>query len=346
MLNPQHTLDFKWPFGQVLLQSVALLIILFGSAEVLARNEAVRPFLLAPQINGNDELGGKLLGLDRLVARSGHPDCIIIGSSMVLLGINPDILGQAYAQKFHQPFRCYVFGITSTDLRADSRLATILAQEYHPRLLIFGTSFRDFKQAKVSLDIPWADYYLGSPSLDGWLNANSYSYRYASTYFSVIKGGRTPLMEPSAYTANGFISGHDAVDPAGANVRSGPEWDGYARLSSGFRVSADMKSSLEQMLALNTSALQVVIVEMPLAPGVYDALPDGQETHQRLVTVVSDSAARHDALFLQTQDTVRIPDDGWNDLFHLNENGADTFTRWLGIRIVAALENGQLHLTP
>jgi hypothetical protein len=337
-----RTLAIRPPFGRVLAAALAALTVILAGCELLARSEAVQAGLAAPSVNGDVEIGSKLLAIDRLAAQPGQPDCVIVGSSMVDDGIDPDGLSAAYNQRSGRSLTCFNFGIKGTDALGAARVATALLRAYHPRLIIFGTSFRDYLDRQHSLDIPWTRFYAGRPSLEGWLEAHSYAYRYGLTYRSVLRDLSLRGISFSKSTASGFHPGGGAMAVDAAALAADSEFAEYARWSDDYSILPEELVALDQLLALASPDLAIVVVEMPLPPAMYATLPNGLQTRQTFVDTVNQRAAASRARFWPTWGVIDLPDGAWRNPFHLNGAGADLLGRWLGDQIAAGVADGQL----
>jgi hypothetical protein len=339
-----RTLAITLPFGQVLPATILVLAGVLGVGELLARNEAVNALLAPPSITGDDEIGPRLYQLDRQVAASGRPACIIVGSSQAAVGINPDVLSRAYQAGLGRPLPCFNFGISGLDALGGWRLGAALVRLYHPRLLIWGLSFRDFNDNPHSLDIPWALYYQGDWSLEGWLEANSQALRYMLTYRDALRQGAVTVVPAPA---NGFIARTRSVEPAEALKPDGKVFSLVATWSDHYQILPSELDALKQMVGLNSGEVHIVIVEMPLIPGALAALPNGQTARQTFVDEVRRQTAPKQVPFWLTQDGLDLPPDGWVNVLHLNVRGAEVLSRWIGAQVAAAVRNGALpKLTP
>src|SRR4051794_37844514 len=109
--------------GPVTRAAVIILIVVLGGSEVLARSAPIQSILVAPSVGSEQyQLGPKLLLLDRLIQRDGPVDCIFIGSSMVLRGIDPEIVSAAYRDETGRSIKCFNFGLFSLDAAAAGKL--------------------------------------------------------------------------------------------------------------------------------------------------------------------------------------------------------------------------------
>jgi hypothetical protein len=341
----QRTLSLTLPVGQVVLYTFAVLAILMTASELLARNPAVETVLPPPAVNGDNEIGGKLLGLDRLAAQSGRIGCITLGSSMADTGIDPQAISAAYEARLNKPFPCFNFAIIGSDAAAAGRLATALVREYRPRVVIYGTSYRDYIDDQNELDIPWTRYYTGAPTLEGWFEARSYAYRYALTYRNLMRTGNF-----HAWGAGVELTAYGQWLQTAAMPSDVVQLDAenkYAQWSADFHILPSTVIGLDQLLALNSADVQIILVEMPLPDGVIASVPHGEQTRQTFVDMVGQRAAARHVPFWLTQGIFNPPAGGWYNPFHMNDKGSMAFGRWLGERLADAVQSGQLaDLTP
>ncbi len=130
------------------------------------------------------QLGHKLALLDAEIKRNGPLDCIMVGSSMVDVGFDPDFFQGGYEETTGQGIRCFNFGIDASSAVSTAVLVKILVEDYHPRLLFIGTDARDYavpstdRDPVAILESSWIQYRDGQFSLEGWLTDHSYFYRY------------------------------------------------------------------------------------------------------------------------------------------------------------------------
>src|SRR5690554_1691871 len=91
--------------------TVALTLLLGGSAEWIARSDTIQTQLTPPKMSSRRyQLGHKLSLLDDEVRRNGPVDCIMIGSSMVDVGFDPEYFQEAYRNVTRQDIWCFNFG--------------------------------------------------------------------------------------------------------------------------------------------------------------------------------------------------------------------------------------------
>jgi hypothetical protein len=328
-----------------MLATIVTLAIVMAVSELLARNPQVESVLPPPTINGDREIGSKLLGLDRVVAQSGRIDCITLGSSMAENGIDPQAISAVYEARLNKPFSCFNFGIRGSDAAAAGRLATALVHEYHPRVVIYGTSYRDYIDTQHELDIPWIQYYAGVPTLEGWFEARSYAFRYALTYRDLMRTRKIRVWGiPDQLTPYGQVSGTAAMPSDSIQVE---ERSAYAQWSAKYHMLPNTLTGLDQLLALNSADVQIILVEMPLPDGFIESLPKGKQTRQTFLDVVGQRAAANHVPFWLTWGIFSPPPGGWLNPYHMNDKGSAAFGRWLGERLADGVQSGQLaDLTP
>lgn len=332
----QSTLRISQPIWPVVLWAAVTLVILGAAAELLARSEQVASRLLPPSLNGEPGIATRIESLDRLVARSGKPDCFFIGNSMIHRGINPPMVDQAFTAVSGQPLHCFNFGLRAANAVAAMRIAAYLVREYHPRVLIYGTSFRDLVDTDQNLDIPWMRFQEGDWNPEGWLETHSYAYREVVTYRAVLREGRRGrtmrAINDDLSSAEGFRPAAKAADLAGINRVGSKD---YVRWSRDYAIDPQQIAALDALAGLQSPALRVVILEMPLSPGIYDRLPNGMRTHDAFTGAVGRHAARRGVDFWPTLGLLTVPDNGWSDQFHLNTTGANFLSRYIGERLAA-----------
>lgn len=328
--------QIRRPIEPVIIGAALTLLVLAAALELLARNDQVTAGLFPPSINGDPGIATRLETLDRMIARSGPPDCFFVGNSMVHHDINPPLVDDAYKAAAHQPLKCFNFGLRASNALGALRMASYLVRQYHPRLLVYGAGFRDFIDDDHNLDIPWMRFQDGEWSPEGWLETNSYAYRYAVTYRAVLREGRQGVtmqaVRENLSTAEGFREGKQSAD---LSVVDRAEWKDYIHWSKAFALNPDLLAAFDNLLALQASGTRVIVLEMPFAPGIYDRLPSGMQTHNTFAAAVSARAARHGVAFWPTLGVVALPDDDWSDPFHLDTAGAGVFSKFVGERLAA-----------
>ena len=347
ILKPD-TLRLTRPFGKTIWLTTILLLLLGGAAERVARLEFFQAPLTPPKMGSRHyELGHKLALLETAIKKNGPIDCLVIGSSMVDLGFDPDAFRKGYRESTGQDIRCFNFGIDASSAASAAALAQILIEDYHPRLLIYGTDARDYAvpqedpDAAVILGTPWVKYRLGGFSLDGWLTEYSYLYRYrqhlsrlvrfqfegtlrsqTKQNFEILRNGFTPYTTVSTYI-------NDPPDPQDDRF----EVRYYTRIFSSYRMLEANVDALEQVMSHNGLDTQVIVVEMPVADGLYYFFGNGENDYQRFIVQMNELSKLHQVPFWQTESLDLIPDNGWVDYSHMNATGAKVFSSWLGQQV-------------
>jgi hypothetical protein len=320
---------------------MALLIVLVAPCETLSRLPRVQSLLLPPVISDSPETGMRLYDLDRYVRQAGDLDCVIVGSSIPNLGIEPETLSEAYQQETAAPLNCFNFAILGLSDRGTAALAGILLKRYHPRLIVYGVSVHDFGNGlNFDMDNPWARYETGSPDPQGWLESTFLSYRYYLTYsLSLTSSNAAPLLRhQERISPSGQFRSGRTVDVSQFPDRDlfSHQWKDYGRLQPR---TADM-SGLADLLRMNGPDVQVIIVEMPISDYGKQYLPDGEKDYQAYQERVRILASSLGVPFIGSPDANLIPADGWYDYTHLNLRGAPVFSAWLGHMLGEAVLGG------
>jgi hypothetical protein len=349
------TLQIREAPGKTVWLTLLVLIPIVALSEWIMRTETFQAPLTPPKMGSRHyQLGHKLALLNQLARETGEVDCIMLGSSMVDSGFDPSAFEKVYREITGRDIRCFNFGIDASSAASTAALARIIVEDYHPSFLIVGTDPRDYAvpsedpDPAVVLISPWVAYRQGAFSLEGWLLEHSYFYRYRQhfgrlarlqlegTIWSstkakneILPDGFTPLRTVSTYI-------NEAPDPADDSF----EVKYYTRIYSSYRMLRENLESLEDIMNYNSPGTQVILVEMPVADGLYYFFGNRESDYQRFVTQVGELTSPHQVPFLQTEPLDFIPDNGWADYSHLNRAGAERFSAWLGQQIGRAEEQG------
>ena len=328
--------------------TLILLILLFGAAEWIARQESFQKILTPPKMgSGHYQLGHKLSLLDIATQKSGPIDCIMVGSSMVDTGFDPDVFQEAYKEISGKEIHCFNFGIDASTATSTAALVRILIEDYQPRILIFGTDPRDYavpgaeNDPAIILQTPWVNSRQGNFSIDGWLLDHSYLYRYrqhlsrlvrlnfegtlesaTKNHFEILSNGFSPFSKVGTYINQPPTPGDDSF-----------EVTYYTRIYSSYMMLNENLEALERIMGYNGTATNVIVVEMPVSDGLYYFFGNSQADYNRYVTGVGQLAAQFQIPFWQTEPLDSIPDNGWMDYSHLNTTGAKIFSTWLGQQV-------------
>ncbi len=315
--------------------------------EAAARTERVGVRLLAPSVGcASRPFEVQLARFEAWVRLHGRPDCVFLGSSAVLMGIEPDVFAATYERSTGDHVRCFnlaVPGMTASDTRA---LAAIVAQDHRPWLLVYGTSFRDFNVAVTGpgLDrLPWVRHRLGNFSPEGWLVDHSRAYRYYLTYrgWSDAKERRHMSRQlPGA--ANGFWPGPSAPPDREENLAGARSI--VEREIPPDRIAARHLRAFRKLLALQADGPQILVVEMPGEQALSEYVARS-EAYRRFSARLRRETRRGQAPLWEFGTTIPaavLPADGWRDPFHMSTKGAEAFSHWLGARVAEAVRAGTL----
>jgi hypothetical protein len=342
-----------WPAGRRLGYALLWLILLVGVAEAVVRVPRVKAGLAAPSYGiANRQFELTWARLKAYVAEQGQPDCIFIGSSQVLRGIEPLTLAAAYHETTGQDLRCFTFGVRGLDAENSYDVARLLLLDYRPRLLIFGTdipSYSPQRAAGLRGDIgrhAWLRYRLGEASLEGWLIDHSAALQaYLPYRFWYWPAYASQQAEAEKYEYQITREGFGQLDRTARNIDQPPQpgdsQEEFFDLLHDFTLSDEQLASLDDILALRSS-VGVLVVEMPLHPSFFYFFAGGRADYDRGLKAVRERIAATDVEFIETTQQLLIPDEGWANRNHLNTTGALVLSRWLGQRLGTLAVAGRL----
>ena len=257
-----------------MLKALLILAVVITPFELLLRTPQIQAALFPPITTVFPTVGIKQYLLEQYVKQEGRLDCLIVGSSMPDRGIDPERLSAGYEQRTGKAIKCFNFAIIGFDDFDTAAILEIIVRDYHPRLLIYGTSARDFGHTPHYTEgIPWAQYQSGRPSFEGWLESSFMSYRYYLTYSSYLTdvGTEETMRSLDHLSRYGqFQLRHTAA------VDGSPERSVRADLIRSFAKldprTTDM-SGLERLLRLKEKGVEIVLVEMPMPAVTINFLP-------------------------------------------------------------------------
>lgn len=308
-----------------------LALLLAGSliAEIIARTP-LGYRVLPPSVDANSfEFDTKIYYLEQSIRQRGPLDCLIVGDSMTNNGPDPRQVEAAYQARTGASIHCFNFGLPAMFLDASGPLSEALVNRFQPRLLIMILSARNFEE---SVDFPiryvgsssWSQQNLGQPSLHGWAVNSWYGYRYAlSLKYWLTPSNRKSfsdtwrMITPEGFSpANGFGEQRELQPDPPAFQHT------YPPAQAGF----------DQLLDLKPRGVNLLIVDAPIRPDVHTAW---QASYYRpYIEYMQETLSPRGIPFWLTRDlSDSIPDKGWYDLQHVNENGVPLFSAWLGERL-------------
>lgn len=322
---------------------VATLVACWACVELSVRTEPVRRHLLPPSVGSPSRpFEIQLARLNDFARRDGGPDCVFVGSSLVLTGVDPEVFEAAYERRAGRRIRCFNLGVPGMSASDVGALAAILLEDYAPSLVVYGTTFRDFstRVAGPGLEaLDWVRYRNGAWNAEGWLIDHSDAYRYYLTYRGWSDREQRRLMSRPFPTADDGFWRHTprtapvTLEQQLANVEN----DLVTLMRDG--IAATHLAGLDAFLRLRERGPRTIVVEMP-GPAAISAWLHRRDDYRRFLTRIRRETERHGAPFWANRRKVPrrlIPDDGWNDLYHMNTTGADIFSHWLGDASAAEL---------
>jgi hypothetical protein len=347
-----HTLQVRRPFRHLLTLALAvpLLAVLLGALEGLARTAFAQSRLLTPSVSSDvDYMSVKLAALEQFVEENGPPDCLIVGSSMTAWGVDVQSLSTAYREVTGQPITCFNFALQAANAAEMSRWVEVLARKYHPWLVIYPNSAWDYNPVATAevLEPAWLDYQQGQFTVEGWLVDHSYAYRYYLTYAGWTRSDFSPKLAERAEleTQLALRDGFDAKTGV-MDVSVIPDPHDYvigSHLAYFYEVSAEDFAGLQHMVNfLHGQGIELVLVEVPLPATFMVFFDKGQTDYEKYVEQVGGYAASQGVPFWWTLPLDLIPDDGWYNYSHLNQDGAEVFSVWLGQRLGEAVLRGEI----
>lgn len=323
------TLKINLPLGQVLLKSLLWLFLFCAAIELFARTPiASTIFHYQSYGSSHPHFETQFVSMKAREAQGGPIDCIFLGNSQVLYGIDPTVVEQAYLEKTGNSIRCQNFGLGGLTPISAGPLARLLIKNFHPSVIIFGTGLWDYSSSNAEatkasiMSSPWVKYQLGTFSIDGWLYENSYSYRYIfgmDRYLKNMQGANTHI------DANGHAtySGH-------TNLTVNEQLEYFETIAKRPDIDQLERDGLRDLLSLNSSEVRIIVIETPSNPTFYSVKRKARTLYPQFENMLVLQTRLADSNLWMTQHSEAIPPEDWYDLLHLNESGSVYFSRLLG----------------
>jgi hypothetical protein len=329
-----------------LVMSLFVFLFLFLGFEIISRQDGFnRNFPLRSLGSYHTLFEIKWFKLRDYVNKNGGVDVILMGSSEVNTGIDPEILSRDYESLTGKKLRIFNIGLEGLTIAPNSKLANIIDQTFHPGTILFVTEMRDYI-ASNGLDVestfesnPWIRGHLGTGySIESWLISNSTllqkllvfrnwsRYDFRDNLFANIE--RFCSVSLSGYEADLSLGKNFYPHPDPNNPGDKKNFD----LFKNFKIDPGRLTDLLEILHLKNSGVQVFITEMPIYPTYFEYLgnqPGHQPFQSQLRSFISDNGG----IYVEPVPWELIPFDGREDYLHLNYRGAFVFSTLLAQRL-------------
>lgn len=308
--------------------------ILIAAVEIAARTPLGNLFP-APSVEADSFIfDKKLYLLEKQVRRDGGIDCIFLGSSVANADIDPARIESVYRQRTGETIHCFNLGFPAMTIENATALGEAVIARFHPKVIIYPILSRDIDHVSASADFLeesiWTRYQRGQAnSFKAWLVDHSYTYRYYLTWRYWLNVPNRAKMEAEVMflSAQGFQPTTGINTPYPQNVTMTPK-----RLTDMWTVPSRAEA-VKHFLALGQMGTRIVIIEGPVYYDSADAAsqPSKIAYEEKYIPPLVDMMRAHGILFLRTDEiAAQIPKPHWYDWLHLNNDGAATFSQWLG----------------
>ena len=356
------SLNLKFPVGRTLLLSTFFLFLLLLLGEMVTRSMWFQSKMPVGEW-GTDfrHVATKLDQLKSFTSQKGSLDCLFLGNSMVLNGVDPESFSQAYQEQTGQAIDCFNFGIDGMPAAGAGAFVDVLVDDFQPRLLFYFGDAVDFTigpdawYSTIFTEMPWLRHRRGEFDLKGNLVENSALYRSRRALFHILQlDFRSAFVDWDEWddagqgNRNGYMpyenEAFDVTVPPDLEIMRQLEGFHYALLNN-YTIYPENVRGLERIINQTNKDTQVIVVQMPV-PDIYMTFfGDGENDYQRFIELVEDSTESGQVRFVKTIPTLSFADDDWYDYGHLDAAGAEIFSRWLGGYFGRLVVEGEVSLT-
>jgi hypothetical protein len=285
---------------------------------------------------------------------------ILLGSSLVNSGLDPDAINQSWSQQSgEEPLRIFNFGVEGMTIQPNSAVADMLIETYQPQVLIFGTEIRDYaanngvEVAENFLADPWVQYQQGQFSLRGWLAEHSAAYRVFLTYrnwmtWTFAENRSITITRTAKLTEAGYDVENNTTDIAQTPPDPADPEDAAAfETFGGFEMSPERIEILKTLLSFDQQTdTQIILLELPVSPTFYGYFERGLAERDHFVEVVSGIAKENGVHFFEAIPEDDLPPDSRSDRVHLNAAGANYYSQVVGGWLADLQAQGLLEVMP
>ena len=325
------SLKIKLPVGQVFFQAVLWLLVFCVAIEAFARTSAGRDFFQYESYgSSHPHFDPQVIRIKAREVQDGQIDCIILGDSQVLYGIDPTIVEQAYFDSTGNTIHCQNFGLGGLKPITAYPLAKLLIKNFHPAIIVFGTDLFDYTAVQAGSDSsimssPWVKYQLDDFSVDGWLIENSNSYRF-------YLGADRYLLNGEENADHIGLNGHSLKFSEKTNMSQQEQVDYFDSLLDRPEITGEQLDGLHELLALYSAETKIVLFETPVDPIFFtlQKFAYNRKVYPDFRNMLENEAAYVNTDLWLTQESIQIPMDGWYDIVHFNKVGSEYFSRLLG----------------
>ena len=319
-----------------------MLAFIAGAGEGLLNLAEVKALFPVPSLGTNfRSLDIKMAALEIQIRNKGHLPCVIIGSSMPFVGINPQILESKLG------VQCFNFSLNGMSANGAGTLGRILAWRFRPEYLIYAADMRAFVETESTLSwrteiigSPWVQYQLGKWNLDSWLLDHSQFYAELMAFSFWAHPLEEWLVRPSDLSS---YSGYEPIQDQKIDVRLGlteTEITGreiYTSLQN-YQLEEEETRGLEQFLDLPHET-QLILVEMPVHQSFFLYLGRGAEDRKTFINELEAFSTKNHVPLITSYGALDIPDKDWADRNHVTANGASIFSSWLAGQLSLYMES-------
>jgi lysophospholipase L1-like esterase len=325
------------------------LVVLVILAELILRFEPINDFVGVPYRGSTHrQLEIQLARIKNFSESESDFNCLFIGSSMVWLGINPEVFSDSYKHTSGEELKCFNFGVATMPAGAAAVITGILVKEYQPEIIIFGTSARDYaipldaEDYKVIVETPWVQYQSRNYSVAGWLYSNSYFYTHLRNFNRLLKFDRSVFKDIGIndFDRTGFLPRVGAIPEENKQTAFNDSQKWLAE----YQVLEENADGLRKIAEYSKENIQVVFFETPVQSEYYSHFVKGEADFNKYVETISFVSSEYHVPYIRTNHLGIIPVDGWWDENHLNLKGANIFSWWLGEQMGTLAEQNKLNI--
>lgn len=323
------SLKITAPFGETFLRSVLYLLLFCAALELFARTPAAHIFFPRESYGtSHPHFEVQLRRLRDRIAAGEQVDCIFIGNSQVLYGLQPSVVEESYHEQTGKTIHCQNFGLGGLTPLTAGPLARVLIKNFHPSLIIFETGVLDYSTSNMEgtdvsiMSSPWMKYQLGVFSVDGWLYEHSNGFRLIFGIDRAIKAIEENDTEIKA-------DGHSTL-MGQTETPMEDQLKHFEASLEALQITERHVGGLKKLLSINSKQVQIIVIETPTHPLFYASKRKVRNLYPDFEKMLVFQTGQAGVPLWLSREALDLPAETWHDLAHLNEDGAVLLSRQLG----------------
>ncbi len=109
-----------------------------------------------------------------------------------------------------------------------------------------------------------------------------------------------------------------------------------------FQVSADDLAGIRKLASLNSEAVQVFMIQIPVHPSFIGYFSEGKAVYDKYLATIDTTAQSVGMPFWHAENLPPLPDQLWLDRIHMSFDASVIYSEWMGAQLATAVQRGEI----